>query len=53
MPDKQSYQVALTQLEASARVKPEDQVESTDVQSAPEPDPRGPEPDAGWFAAGG
>lgn len=47
------YRMTLQQLEASAHVEPAEMVESVDTDEHEEFDPRGKQPDAMWFPAGG
>ena len=47
------FAIRLTDLEADARVDAGALVEEVPEKSEPLPDARGPEPDRGWFAAGG
>jgi hypothetical protein len=47
------FTVPVGDLERAVRVNREDLVESVDTAVESTDDPRGPEPDRGWFASGG
>jgi len=51
--DADKYRQTLAELEAAARVPRDEQVETAESDPETTPDPRGPQPDQGWFAAGG
>ena len=47
------FAITLTELEADARTDRADLIEMVTDEIEPPPDPRGQEPDRGWFASGG
>jgi hypothetical protein len=47
------YRITLDELEGTAKPAPEQLIEAVDADGPAASDPRGPEPDRGWFAAGG
>ena len=47
------YKRTLDELEAGVRVGREEQIETAEITEPISPDPRGPQPDRDWFAAGG
>jgi hypothetical protein len=53
VPDGDKYKQTLSELEAGVRVPRDEQVETAEIDDETTPDPRGPQPDRDWFAAGG
>ena len=51
--DGDKYKQTPTELEAGVRVPRDEQVETAKIADETTPDPRGPQPDRDWFAAGG
>ena len=50
---RSKFIIKLSELEAGVRTDAADLIELVPEEIEPPPDPRGPEPDRGWFAAGG
>jgi len=51
--DGDRYKQTPAELEAGVRVPRDEQVETAKIADETTPDPRGPQPDRDWFAAGG